>query len=176
MASRHDETDRMKKKEKAVPAASKAPNPPARKTPAPRRKPAAKDVAAAAQVETPQPQPPHESQEPRAAAGPKGLLRAGLKALGTVRDDVVKHQTNVIESLLGIGKTDPAGGKGGLPRAFPGLDTFGIRKFEDVFDQRVAAALERLGMPSAQDVQELREQVRLLREQIARMESARRKR
>jgi len=96
--------------------------------------------------------------------------------LGTVRDDVVKHQTNVIESLLGIGKTDPAGGKGGLPRAFPGLDTFGIRKFEDVFDQRVAAALERLGMPSAQDVQELREQVRLLREQIARMESARRKR
>jgi hypothetical protein len=175
MASRRDEPDSVKK-ERAAPAAARTPKTPARKTAAPRRKPSAKDAAAAAQIETPEPPAPHESQEPRAAAGPKGLLRAGLKALGTVRDDVVKHQTNVIESLLGIGKTDPAGGKGGLPRAFPGLDTFGIRKFEDVFDQRVAAALERLGMPSAQDVQELREQVRLLREQIARMESARRKR
>ena len=96
-------------------------------------------------------------------AGAKGLLRAGLKALGTVRDDVVKRQTNVIESLLGMGKP-------------PALETFGIRKFEDVFDQRVATALERLGMPSAQEIRELREQLRQVLEHLDRAETGRRKR
>lgn len=87
------------------------------------------------------------------------LLRAGLKALGNVRDDVVKRQTNVIEGLLGIqpkGNATPA-------RGFPNLDSFGIRKFEDVFDQRVATALQRLGMPTLQEVQALRDEVRELR-------------
>jgi hypothetical protein len=167
MATRRDEPDSVKQKEKPAPAAKKTP---ARKAPAPRKKLAAKDAAPVTQEAVSEPR-----QQP-ATAGAKGLLRAGLKALGNVRDDVVKHQTHVIESLLGIGKTDAEGGKGGLPRAFPGLDTFGIRKFEDVFDQRVATALQRLGMPSAQEVQALREQVQLLREQIERMESGRRKR
>jgi hypothetical protein len=159
MATRRDETDSVKKKaappaRKTVPAKKAAP----RKTPAARKAAGADSTAA---------RPKEEASQ---AAGPKGLLRAGLKALGTVRDDVVKHQTNVIESLLGIGKTDPAGGK------FPGLDTFGIRKFEDVFDQRVATSLERLGMPSAKEFQELREQMRLLLEHVERLESDRRKR
>lgn len=90
----------------------------------------------------------------------EGLLRAGLKALGNVRDDVARRQSNVIEGLLGIQKPD-------TPRAFPGLDAFGIRKFEDVFDQRVATAMQRLGMPTAEEVQALRDEVKSLREQLA---------
>ncbi len=59
----------------------------------------------------------------------------GLKALNT---DVVKRHTHVIEGLLGIQKTDAGGAR---PAAgFLGLDSFGIRKFEDVFDQRVRRA------------------------------------
>jgi hypothetical protein len=163
MATRRDETDSVKKK--AAPAAKKAPV----KKAVPRKKTAARKNAVA------QPTPAQET-EPAGPAGAKGLLRAGLKALGNVRDDVVKHQTNVIESLLGIGKTDAAGGKSTAARGFPGLDTFGIRKFEDVFDQRVATSLQRLGMPSAQEIQELREQMRLLLEHVERIESGRRKR
>ena len=96
-----------------------------------------------------------------------------------MRDDVAKRQANVIEGLLGIGqgKLDPAGARAAVPRGFPGLDSFGLRKFEDVFDQRVATALQRLGMPTAQEIQELREQMRLLLEHLERIESApRRKR
>ena len=89
----------------------------------------------------------------------EGLLRAGLKALGNVRDDVARRQSNVIEGLLGIQKSD-------TPRAFPGLDTFGIRKFEDVFDQRVATALQRLGMPTVEEIQSLRDEIKQLREQL----------
>ena len=77
--------------------------------------------------------------------------------------DVVKRQTHVIESLLGVRAAEEL-----KARAFPGLDNFGFRKFEDVFDQRVATALERLGMPSAQEIEALRDEVRELREQLAR--------
>jgi len=168
MATRRDETDSAKK---ARPPARKSA--PAKRA-APRKKPAAtkgaaKEAAGADLAAV-------QLKEEASPARPKGLLRAGLKALGNVRDDVVKHQTNVIESLLGIGKTDPAGGKSTPARGFPGLDTFGIRKFEDVFDQRVATSLQRLGMPSAQEIQELRDQMRLLLEHIERIESGRRKR
>jgi hypothetical protein len=163
MATRRDETDSVKKK--AAPSARTAPA----KKAAPRKKSAAKKAATVeSAVVSPQ-------TDEATKAGAKGLLRAGLKALGTVRDDVVKHQTNVIESLLGINKTDPASGKS-IPPRFPGLDTFGIRKFEDVFDQRVATSLERLGTPSAQEFQELREQMRLLLEHVERLEAGRRKR
>ena len=43
--------------------------------------------------------------------GPEALLRAGLKALGTVRDDVVKHHTKVIERLLGVQRPEACGDK-----------------------------------------------------------------
>ena len=91
--------------------------------------------------------------------------------LGNVRDDVAKRQANVIEGLLGIGQGKPeAGGAAkATPRGFPGLDSFGLRKFEDVFDQRVATALQRLGMPSAEEVQALREEVARLRERLAQL-------
>lgn len=169
MATRRDETESVKKK--AAPPAKKTVT---AKKGAPRKKPAAKNAALVDSTAAPQTEETSQASQ-AGQAGAKGLLRAGLKALGTVRDDVVKHQTNVIESLLGIGKTDAAGGKSAPPR-FPGLDTFGIRKFEDVFDQRVATSLQRLGMPSAQEFQELREQLRLLLEHVERIESGRRKR
>ncbi|MFM9927019.1 phasin family protein [Variovorax sp. H27-G14] len=137
MATRSDETAKLKKR--AAPAKA------ARKTPA-AKKAAPRKAAPAAKKAT----------QPGKA---EGLLRAGLKALDTVRHDVAKRQANVIEGLLGIRQ-----GK------VPSLDSFGIRKFEDVFDQRVATALERLGMPPAQEVQGLRDEVARLRERVAQLE------
>ena len=159
MATRPDPTDDSRKKRAAAPAK------PARKVPAAGKKAAApkKKTAAAAPDAAPGKQ----------AIGAEGLLRAGLKVLGNVRDDVAKRQANVIEGLLGIGQGKPdAGGaaKAAAPRGFPGLDSFGLRKFEDVFDQRVATALQRLGMPSAEEVQALREEVVRLRERLAQLE------
>jgi hypothetical protein len=98
---------------------------------------------------------PAVAPEPTPGKKAEGLLRAGLKALGNVRDDVVKRQTHVIESLLGVKVNDAAAG-------------FGFKKFEDVFDQRVATALERLGlMAGAQEIAALRDEVRQLREELA---------
>ncbi|MGF6349505.1 phasin family protein [Variovorax sp. W2I14] len=154
MATRTDETAKLKKKATPVrKAPAKAPV--GKKAAAPRKAaPAAKKTTAAA---------PGKAE---------GLLRAGLKALDTVRNDVAKRQANVIEGLLGIGqgKVDAASAKAALTRGFPSLDSFGIRKFEDVFDQRVATALQRLGMPSAEEVQALRDEVTHLRERLARFE------
>lgn len=140
MATRRDETDSVKKKDKAARKAT------------PRKKP----------VTSPDP-------ATQGTGSAKGLLRAGLQALGNVRDDVVKHQTNVIETLLGMPKSGDAGSRSAAVRAFPALD-IGLRKFEDVFDQRVAAAMQRLGLPSAQEVQLLHEQVRLLQERVEQLE------
>ncbi|RSZ32660.1 MULTISPECIES: phasin family protein [unclassified Variovorax] len=133
MATRPDETAKLKKR--AAPAKKK---PAARKAPAAAKKPA----------------------EPGKA---EVLLRAGLKALDNVRNDVAKRQANVIEGLLGIGH-------GKVPSL--GLDSFGIRKFEDVFDQRVATALQRLGIPGADEVQALRDEVAQLRERVAQLEGS----
>jgi hypothetical protein len=154
MASRTDETAKLKKK--ATPA---------------RKAPAAKKKAASAAA--PRKAAPAAAKKPAAPGKAEGLLRAGLKALDNVRNDVAKRQANVIEGLLGIGqgKAGAAGAKAALTRGFPSLDSFGIRKFEDVFDQRVATALERLGMPSAEEVQALRAEVVLLRERLAQFES-----
>jgi hypothetical protein len=156
MASRTDETAKLKKKAT-----------PARKAPAAKKKAAS---AAAPRKAAP------AAKKPAAPGKAEGLLRAGLKALDNVRNDVAKRQANVIEGLLGIGqgKADVAGAKAALTRGFPSLDSFGIRKFEDVFDQRVATALQRLGMPTAQEIRELREQMRQLLEHLERAESGKR--
>ncbi|MNG35471.1 Poly(hydroxyalcanoate) granule associated protein (phasin) [compost metagenome] len=68
-----------------------------------------------------------------------------------------------------------------LPRGLKALDPFGIRKFEDVFDQRVASALAHLGMPTADEFKALQDEVKRLREQLEKLQpaaatSARRKR
>ncbi|MNX17296.1 Poly(hydroxyalcanoate) granule associated protein (phasin) [compost metagenome] len=153
MATRPDDTAKLKKR-----AA------PAKKAPAAKKKAAPRKAAPAAKA------PPADTAVGTNKA--EALLRAGLKALDNVRNDVAKRQANVIEGLLGIGhgKADAAGAKAALTRGFPSLDTFGIRKFEDVFDQRVATALQRLGMPSADEVQALRDEVAQLRERLAKLE------
>ena len=171
MATRPRSTDSAEdlKKKRAAPA---------KKASAAKKAPAAKKTAAAAKKKsaavTPKARPAEKT------GGAEGLLRAGLKALGNVRDDVAKRQANVIEGLLGIGqgKLDATAGaaKAPLTRGFPSLDSFGLRKFEDVFDQRVATALQRLGMPTAQEIQELREQMKRLLEHLERIESGQRKR
>jgi len=158
MATRRDETVSVKKK--AAAAGKKAA--PAKKAVVRKKAVPAKQGASAKKAAAPDQQ-----------AGAQGLLRAGLKALGNVRDDVVKRQTNVIESLLGMGQPKS---KGDAPTRGFGLESFGIRKFEDVFDQRVATAMQRLGMPTAQEIQELREQMKLLLEHLERIESGQRKR
>ena len=158
MATRRDEDETPPVKKKAATAGRKT---------ATARKAAPRKQAAPAKKKA----PARNAEAPASQGGSQGLLRAGLKALGQVRDDVVKRQTNVIESLLGIGQP-----RGGAPARGFGLESFGIRKFEDVFDQRVATALQRLGMPTAQEIQELREQMRLLLEHLERIESQGRKR
>jgi len=145
-----------------------------RKQSAPPKKPAPATKSAAPRRKASAAAPPTEAAA-RKPAGADGLLRAGLKALGNVGTDVVKRHTHVIEGLLGIQKTDAGGARSAA--GFPGLDSFGIRKFEDVFDQRVASALQRLGMPSVEELQALRDEVRQLREQLeAAKPAARRKR
>lgn len=178
MATRRNDTDTVKKK--AAPASSKAAPrkavpakaPVARKAGAPRKaSPAAVEAPAPAERIPATPVPDAAT----AKTTGKGLLHAGLKALGSVRDDVVLHQGNVIETLLGITqgkKKDKADKPDAKPRGLAGLDPFGIRKFEDVFDQRVATALQHLGMPSAAEFQELREQMKLLLELLQRAEAA----
>jgi hypothetical protein len=157
-----DPTDDLKKKRAA----------PAKKASAAKKVHAASKTAAAARKKPAATAP--KARPAEKTGGAEGLLRAGLKALGNVRDDVAKRQANVIEGLLGIGqgKLDATAGaaKAPLTRGFPSLDSFGLRKFEDVFDQRVATALERLGMPSAQEVQALRAEVARLRERLAELE------
>ena len=113
---------------------------------------------------------------PSAEPAPKpNLLRAGLKALGNVRDDVVQHQSRIFESLLGIDPKQswPAIGRAAADKA---EEAFGLRKFEAVFDQRVAHALERMGMPSAPALQTLIDQVTELNQTLRRLEAAQRKR
>ncbi len=46
-------------------------------------------------------------------------------------------------------------------------ETIGLRKLEDVFDQRVAGALERIGIPSVLELAQLREQVDVLSREVA---------
>ena len=137
------------------PAAGVSKKTAARKTAAPAS--AAKKKAAAGNRKV----PVADTAEPDSNLA-EALLRAGLKALDNVRHDVVKRQTHVIEGLLGVRVIEEL-----KARAFPGFDPLGFRKFEDVFDQRVATSLARLGVPSAQEVEALREEVRALREQLA---------
>ena len=125
-----------------------------RRTPRPRPEPGAAEPAAAAAVD--------------ADAGKDNPLRAGLKALGKVRDDVVQHQSRVFEAILGL---DPGAGWSGLvkrdgPAAKAAQDALGLRKFEAVFDQRVVHALERIGMPSLEALQALGDELAAQRAEL----------
>ncbi len=102
-------------------------------------------------------------------AGARALVKAGLKALGEVRGDMLARQARIFELLLGIGQA-PGWRDASAKQA---ADPFG--KFEDVFDQRVARALVRLGMPSPQALQALAEQVNQLTELLAKAPGSPRK-
>jgi hypothetical protein len=134
-----------------------------RKTAAPAPKaadPAKKSASAAAPT-------PFDVQTENA----RSLISAGLKALGDVRGDLVARQSRIFELLLGIGQS-PAW----LAQAkSAAADPYG--KFEEVFDQRVARSLERLGMPSPKALRELVEQMKALTEllQAAQSEPTRRR-
>ncbi|HMC17445.1 MAG TPA: poly granule associated family protein [Albitalea sp.] len=144
MAQKNDTAARKRAKSAIAPAAS---------------------IAAAAPV-PPAPAAPADADKP--AAGAKGLLRAGLKALGEVRDDVVTRQSRIFEALLGIDTSAL------LPRGIEAIKKPGVadNKFEDLFDQRVARSLERLGMPSPEALTKLCRQLEAINEHLQRSDAA----
>lgn len=97
---------------------------------------------------------------PKAAAAeptpktPEDMLRAGLKAFRLDRF---------------MGWMPPAGEKAAHGLALPGLDPFGLRKFEDVFDQRVASALRHLGWPGVETLPAMQAEIDALRAEVARL-------
>lgn len=120
------------------------------------------------------PKPADEAQAADVEAAKSNPLRAGLKALGKVRDDVVQHQSRVFEAILGI---EPGAGWSGLVKrdaaaAKLAQEALGLRKFEAVFDQRVASALERMGMPNIEALQALGDEVAALRAEVAALKAA----
>ena len=130
---------------------------------APTRKVAAKKAAA---------KPEPATTAPRAS---KNILSAGIKALTHAHEEAVARQSRVFESLLGLGQRREAE-RSATPAAATTLDPFGFRKFEDVFDQRVAKAMEHIGVPSAEAFAGLKAEVEQLRETVARLEAQGRKR
>jgi len=107
------------------------------------------------------------------AGGAKRLLRAGLKALNEVRDDVITRQSRVFEALLGIdtSKSIRSDRESKLLKAGES-DAAGMQKFEEIFDQRVARSLERLGMPSPQALAALCQQLEAINEHLKRIAPA----
>jgi Poly(hydroxyalcanoate) granule associated protein (phasin) len=77
-----------------------------------------------------------QQEKMRPTTSPKDILQAGLSALSIPR----------AESAMADGLSKIA-------------DSFGFKKLEDVFDQRVASALERIGIPSAEKLNQLMKKV-----------------
>lgn len=110
--------------------------------------------------------------EPEKQTGAKALLRAGLKALNDVRDDVVTRQSRVFEALLGLDTSKSASDRSALEsKLLDAGSAGGMQKFEEIFDQRVARSLERLGMPSPQALATLCQQLEAINEHLQRIES-----
>ena len=92
----------------------------------------------------------HAEPSPQSAAS---KLHSGLHALAQARMHAESGPAKVVASLI---------------------DPFGFRKFEDVFDQRVGCALERLGLPAPAVLISLIEEVQTLRRRVDKLEKARR--
>jgi hypothetical protein len=124
----------------------------------------AKSTAEASPAAAPTPAPASPPATADKPAGAKELLRAGLKALGEVRDDVVIRQSRIFEALLGIDTSAL------LPRSIEAIKKPGLadNKFEDLFDQRVARSLERLGMPSPEALTNLCRQLEAINAHLRR--------
>lgn len=132
------------------------------KAPAAKRSPARRRAVPAAT--TPEPAKPN-------------LIRAGLQALDKARNDVAERQSRVFEAILGL---EPAqqlsslvGREGAAAKV--AAEALGLRKFEAVFDQRVAHALERMGVPSADTLQVLVDEVAALKEEVRSLKAASRR-
>jgi hypothetical protein len=133
------------------------------KAPVAKRPARVKRIAAAAEPVTP--------VTPEAAK--PNLIRAGLNALDKARQDVAQRQSRVFEAILGL---EPAQGMAAREGASKlAAEAFGLRKFEAVFDQRVAHALERMGVPSAEALKALTDEVAALKEEVRSLKAARRR-
>jgi hypothetical protein len=99
--------------------------------------------------------------------------------LTNAHEEAVARQSRVFESLLGFGAGRSKSGDAGESTqslAATAVDPFGFKKFEDVFDQRVARAMVNLGVPTAEAFAALSAEVERLRETVARLEAQGRKR
>jgi hypothetical protein len=124
-------------------------------------------VKPAAQTSAPSP-----IAEPEKQTGAKALLRAGLKALNDVRDDVVTRQSRVFEALLGLDTTPSASDRSARETKLLSTGVAsGIEKFEEIFDQRVARSMERLGMPSPQALAALVQQLEAINAHLQRIQA-----
>jgi len=133
------------------------------KTKAPAAKRSAPRKRVAAVESTPEPTP-----EP----GKPNLIRAGLQALDKARQDVAQRQSRVFEAILGLEPAQSLGAREGGTAAKLAAEAFGLRKFEAVFDQRVAHALERMGMPSTDALKALIDEVAALKEEVRSLKAA----
>ncbi|CAN5313245.1 hypothetical protein BH11PSE9_BH11PSE9_05380 [soil metagenome] len=112
---------------------------------------AARSSAASRAKPAKQANPAAPAHTPNSAAA---MLESGMKALERARKSAENGPAaKVVASLI---------------------DPFGFRKLEDVFDQRVASALERLGQPSPEVLIALLEEIQSLRARVERLEKARR--
>ena len=105
------------------------------------------------------------------------MLRKGLKALGSLRDDVVQHQSRVFQAILGV-EPEPRWSRliqgdaaSGEKRAGSGSG-----RFEAIFDQRIAQALTHLGVPDPAVLRALVDEVSALRAELDELKAPRRKR
>ncbi len=121
--------------------------------------------------------PAAEAQDAKPAT--KNMLVAGFRAITDAHQEALARQRGVFESLLGLGgprESDAPSAERESPLATGAIDPFGFRKFEDVFDQRVARALERLEWPTPEAHTALRDEVDALRTRVAALEAAAKKR
>ena len=131
------------------------------KAPAAKRSAPRKRIAAAEPTPEPTPEP-----------GKPNLIRAGLQALDKARQDVAQRQSRVFEAILGFEPAQSLGAREGGTAAKLAAEAFGLRKFEAVFDQRVAHALERMGMPPADALKALTDEVAALKEEVRSLKAA----
>ncbi|CAN5714526.1 hypothetical protein BH11PSE8_BH11PSE8_04380 [soil metagenome] len=129
--------------------------------------------------------PPARSRAKRGAAGAASAAAASASSPAESRARAAKpappaHAPNSAAAMLESGmkaleRARKSAENGPAAKVVASLiDPFGFRKLEDVFDQRVASALERLGQPSPDVLIALLEEIQALRARVEQLEKARR--